>query len=296
MRVLLTGGTGLVGAQVLKTLVAHDHDVTALVRSESSAATVRAAGAMALHGDLMDVAWLTAQLRTVDGAIHTASPGDHTSADVDRGVVTAVAAAFAGTGKPYVHTGGIWAWGSGEDLTEDQPFNPPALTSWRAEIERLAFEVEGARVAVVAPAVVYGHGKGMPNLLSAAPRTETGALLLLGDGGQHWATVYADDLADLYLRVLREGRHGRYYFGASGQSPTVRELGEAASRAAGANGAVQAESAEALGARFGAAFAEALLLDQQASGARGRTELGWLPVGPSLVQELETGSYAPART
>ena len=293
MYVLLTGGTGAVGSRVLPALVAAGHQVTAVVRSEASAETVRSGGATPLLGDLTDVAWLTRQLAGVDGAVHTASPGDASSAGFDRAVVTAVAAAFAGTGKPYVHTGGVWVWGSGADITEDGPFAAPALTAWREEVEALALGVDGARVAVVAPGIVHGYGQGIPNLLAQAPRTASGALLLVGDGQQHWTTVHADDLADLYLRVLERGRHGAYYLGVSGQNPTVRELGEAASRAAGAGGAVEPDDVEGTRARLGAPFADALLLDQQASGARARTELGWTPSGPSLVEDLESGSYAP---
>ena len=293
MHVLLTGATGFVGSRVLPALLGAGHRVTALVRSGATADAVSAAGATPVLGDITDVPWLTEQLRGVDGAVHTASPGDASSADFDRAVVSAVTAAFTGTGKPHVHTGGVWVWGAGDDLTEDGPFAAPALTAWREEVEALALGVEGARVAVVAPGIVHGHGQGIPNLLVQAPRTASGALTLVGDGTQHWTTVHADDLADLYLRVLERGRHGAYYLGVSGQNPTVRELGEAASRAAGAGGAVEPESPEATRARLGAPFADALLLDQQAGGARARTELGWAPSGPSLVEELETGSYAP---
>ncbi len=51
------------------------------------------------------------------------------------------------------------------------------------------------------------------------------------------------------------------------------------------------EGVEATLARLGG-FGEALLLDQQASGATARTELGWAPTRPTLVEELRAG-YAP---
>jgi hypothetical protein len=38
-------------------------------------------------------------------------------------------------------------------------------------------------------------------------------------------------------------------------------------------------------------FAEVLLLDQGTEAAKARSELGWLPSRPGLVEELRQGSY-----
>ncbi|MFI5757043.1 NAD-dependent epimerase/dehydratase family protein [Streptomyces sp. NPDC051569] len=295
MHIFLTGGTGFVGSAVLRRLTAADHQVTALVRSDDAAAKVTAAGATALIGDITDIAWLTPKIAVTDGAVHTASPGDATSQAVDSAVATAATAAFAGTGKPYVHTGGIWVYGNGAVITEETPLDPPALTAWRPEVERIALGAEGVRGVVVVPAVVYGHGGGIPNVISGAERTESGAPFLIGDGTQHWTTVHVDDLADLYVRALEDSRADGHYIGSDGRNPTVRELGEAASRASGGGGSVRPATAQDARARLGELFADALLLSQQAAATRARTELGWKPSRPSLVEELETGSYAPKK-
>ena len=118
---------------------------------------------------------------------------------------------------------------------------------------------------------------------------------LIGDGTQHWATVHVDDLAALYVLALEHGTAGSVYIGASGDNPTVRELGEVAAEAAGLAGGVVAETAEETAARLGGGLTEALLLDQQAGGAKARIDLGWEPNGPALTEELLVGSYAPAR-
>ncbi|MFJ9588663.1 NAD-dependent epimerase/dehydratase family protein [Streptomyces acidicola] len=293
MNVFLTGGTGFIGSAVLRRLVPEGHRVTALVRSEASAVKVTAAGATPVVGDITDSAWLATQLAQADGAIHTASPGDETSAAVEAAVADAVTAAYTGTGKAFVLTSGIWMFGNGAAITEQSPVAPPALVSWREDIEKQVLGIPGARPVIVACGVVYGHGGGMPNVISGAPRTESGALTLVGDGSQHWTTVHVDDLADLYVRALQNGRAGSRYIASDGDNPTVRELGEAAARAAGGDGAVHAESEAETCARFGDQFAEAILLDEQATGDRARTELGWQPTQPSLVHELEHGSYTP---
>jgi len=94
--------------------------------------------------------------------------------------------------------------------------------------------------------------------------------------------VHVDDLAVLYRIVLERGEGLGYLIGASGANPTVRELGQAL---AGPGGFV-AEGAEASRARLGAAYADALMLDQQATGAKARA-LGWTPVRRGLIEELQ---------
>ena len=52
------------------------------------------------------------------------------------------------------------------------------------------------------------------------------------------------------------------------------------------------EPVEATRARLGEAFADALLLDQQFGVSSKATALGWSPQGPTLLEDVERGSYA----
>ena len=95
------------------------------------------------------------------------------------------------------------------------------------------------------------------------------------------------------MLALENGAAGEVYIGAAGANPTVRELVELAARAADVAGGVAAETVEETSERLGAGLAEALLLDQQARGTKARIDLGWEPNGPTLGDEIATGSYAP---
>jgi nucleoside-diphosphate-sugar epimerase len=291
MKVALTGATGFIGSHILTELQKHGHEVTALVRDGAQADLVAARGATPAVIDLYDRPAVTSLLADADGAIHTASPGDATSAGLDSAVVDAVTGAFAGTGKPYLHISGLWVYGDDTAITEDSPFHAPALVSWKEPIERRVLGATGMRGAVIVASTAYGDGGGgTVGLLLGSPRDDAGNLIMLGAGQQHWSTVHVADLADFFRRVLDDdSARGRYVIG-NGLNPTVAELTQAAAVAVGAPGAVPGSDDEAR-ARLGDYFAEVLLLDQGTVAAKARTELGWSPSHPSLADEFRYGSY-----
>jgi len=275
MKILLTGGTGYIGSAVLKQLIGAGHQVTAVVRNAQSGQRVQDAGAVSLVGDLFDRDWLGSELAQHDAAIHTAAGSDGRDAELNDAVIDAAISAFGGTDKPFVLTGGIWTYGSNTQITETSPPAAPPLTAWRVGSERRLLDAD-VRATVVQPGIVHGHGAGIPAMVvqsSLAP----------GTGDQHWTSVHVDDLADLYVRALGSVG-GQTYLGVSGHNPTVAEIADAI-------GGVTLEGDRATLDRLGA-FGEALLLDQQARGEKARSELGWDPSGPNLIDELRAG-YAP---
>jgi nucleoside-diphosphate-sugar epimerase len=291
MRVALTGATGFIGSHVLTELLKNGHEVTALVRDDDQAGIVAARGAVPAVVDLYDRPAVVSLLRSVDGAVHTASPGDATSANLDSAVVDAVIDAFAGTGKPYIHVSGVWIYGAGSAITEESPFDPPALVSWKVPIERRVLDATGMRGVVIVSGVAYGDGGGgIPGLLLGSPRDAAGNLITLGTGQQHWSTVHVADLADAFRRVLENDSARGYYVIGDGSNSTVAEITDAAAVAAAAPGAVPGSDEEAR-ARLGDYFAQVLLLDQATTAAKARTELEWSPSHPSLVEEFRRGSY-----
>src|SRR3954463_9440217 len=145
MHVALTGPSGLVGSHVLAELREHGHEVSALVRGEEQADIAAARDATPVVVDLYDRQAVVSVLRDADGAIHTASPGDATSADLDSAVVDAAIEAFAGTGKPYLHVSALGISGFPPAIPEQPPVRPPALVAWKAPIERRVLDAAGMR-------------------------------------------------------------------------------------------------------------------------------------------------------
>jgi nucleoside-diphosphate-sugar epimerase len=292
MKVALTGAMGFIGSHILAELQDHGHEVIALVRDEDQAAIVSTRGATPAVVDLYDRPAVGRLLGDSDAAIHTASPGDETSAGLDSAVVDAALDAFAGTGKPYLHISGDWIYGNNTSISEESPLDPPALVAWKGPIEQRVLDAQGMRGVVIVSSVAYGDGGGgIPGLLLGSPRDDAGNLIMLGTGRQHWSTVHVADLADVFRRALElDSARGRYVIG-NGLNETVAELTEAAAVAVGAPGAVAGSDDEAR-ARLGDYFAEVLLLDQGTQSTKARAELDWQPSRPGLADEYRHGTYA----
>jgi nucleoside-diphosphate-sugar epimerase len=291
MRIALTGATGFIGSHILAELQSNGHAVTALVRDDAQAATVSARGATPAIVDLYDRPAVVGVLKGTDGAVHTASPGDATSANLDSAVADAAIEAFAGSGKPYVPISGAWVFGSNTSITEDSPFNAPPLVAWKEPIERRVLGADGMRGTVIISSTAYGDGGGaVARLLLGSPRDADGNLIMIGTGRQHWSDVHVADLAVVFRLVLENSAAHGYYVVGNGLNNTLAELTEAAAVAVGAPGAVPGSDEEAR-TRLGDYFAEVLLLDQAVTATKVRTELGWEPTHPGLVDEYRSGGY-----
>ncbi|HEX4219515.1 MAG TPA: NAD-dependent epimerase/dehydratase family protein [Acidimicrobiales bacterium] len=291
MKIALTGANGFVGSHILAELQSRGHEVVACVRDNDEAGIAEGHGAISTIVDLYDSPALANLFGKADGAVHTASPGDETSPNLDSAVVDAAVDAYAGSGRPYAHIGGVWNFGSNTTISEETPFNPAGMVAWQPPVfERILGEA-GMRGIVILSSVAYGDGGGgVPGVLLGSPRDADGNLVMVGTGQQHWSIVHVADLAEVFRRVLEdEGARGTYVVG-NGQNPTVAELTEAAAAAVGAPGAVPGSEEEARG-RLGDYFAEALLLDQATTAAKVRAVLGWVPTHPGLSEEFRTGSY-----
>ena len=291
MNIFLTGATGYIGSAVAERLRAAGHSVSALARSNASSAKLKSAGITPITGDFSDPASVGAAAGQADGAISMATTYDPS---IDGPAIDAILNAITGTNKPFIYTSGIWSHGDTGDTVVDEtsPPRPAALVAWRQAVEErvLAAAERGIRTVVIRPAIVYGRGGGIPAGFVESAR-KGGAAQYVGSGENRWPFVHVDDLADLYLLALEKAPPGTLLLGVSGRSYRVRDVATAASRGAGANGRTAAWALEEARAKLGL-YADALALDQQASGKRAQELLGWRPYRPTVLEDLEHGSYA----
>lgn len=293
MRVFLTGATGYIGTAVAERLKAAGHQLTALARNDIAADKLKAAGITPVPGDFTDPSGVASAARAADGIISLATTYDPS---IDGPAIDAILGALTGSNKPFIYTSGIWSHGDtgGKVVDETSPANPAALVAWRQAVEDrvLAGAKRAIRTVVIRPAIVYGRGSGITATFVESARKE-GAARYIGTGRNRWPLVHVDDLADLYLLALEKAPPGTLLLGVSGPSHTVSEIAQAASRGAGAEGRTIGTPLDEAREQMGP-YADALVLDQQASGKRAQELLGWRPHRPDVLVELERGSYVDA--
>jgi nucleoside-diphosphate-sugar epimerase len=291
MQVFLTGASGYIGNAVAERLLAAGHRLTGLARSDAAANRLTAAGIEPVRGDSSDPATVGASARAADAVISLATTYDPA---IDGPAIDAILEGLAGSNKPFIYTSGIWSHGDtgGKVVDETSPPKPAELVEWRQAVEARVRDAaqRGIRTVVIRPAIVYGRGGGIPAGSVDSARHQ-GAAQYVGTGENRWPFVHVDDVADLYLLALEKAPPGTLLLGVSGPSYPVREVAEAASRGAGADGRTTAWPIEEARKKLGA-YADALALDQQASGMRAQELLGWRPRRPGVLEDLERGSYA----
>lgn len=293
MKVLVTGATGYLGSAIAEALLAEGRVVAGTARSEEGLARLRAAGLEAVRADLAAPSSFARAAADVEVVVHAAAASGAERAGADRAAVDAMLAAqLRSGGTAFIYTSGTWVLGDTGDnvASEKWPCRPLAVNAWQLEVEEMVQAAAGGsfRTAIVRPATVHGRGGGTFGAMVEQAR-KNGAVRVIGTGHQIWSTVHVDDVADLYVRVLRGIDAGGVFHAASGCGYPARDLALAAAIASG-RGAVTEWPLDEARARMGP-IAEAFVLTQRVEAVRSRTVLGWVPRAPTAIEDLLTGSY-----
>jgi len=292
MRVFLTGATGFIGTAVVRELMDAGHQVLGLARSDAGAKSLVAVGADVHRGSLEDLDSLRRGAVSADGVIHTAFIHDFSNygpaAEADRRAIETLGGALAGSDRPLIITSGtLLAQRQGSLATEEDVPNPSFPR--KSEEAALALAARGVRTSLLRlpPSV---HGKGdhgfVPRLISIA--REKGVSAYISDGLNRWPAVHRLDAARLYRLVLEKGTARATYHGVADEGVPTREIAEVIGRHL--NVPVVSKSSEEAADHFGW-IAHFFGIDAPASSAQTQERLGWRPVQPGLIADLNADRY-----
>jgi nucleoside-diphosphate-sugar epimerase len=299
MRVFVTGGSGHIGSALVPELLGAGHQVIALARSDESAAKLAAAGAEVRPGGLADLDVIAKAAADADGVIHLAYQRDLLHAGDAAGVIAAnqavleaVADALEGTGKPFVAPVGtlaLWAGGiTGRLGTEDDIIESGPLAG--PENATVALAQRGVRASVIRLSPVVHSTldtQGFTPALIATAR-DKGVAGYVGDGANRWPAVHTLDAARLFRLALESAPAGSRLHGVAEEGIPFREFAEAIGRNLGLPTASIAPQDAAGHFGFLGGFVAA---DNPTSSALTRQRLGWNPVHPGLIADLDEGHY-----
>jgi nucleoside-diphosphate-sugar epimerase len=307
MRVFVAGATGAIGKQLVPRLVAADHEVHGMTRSEAKQAMLYELGAVPVVADALDpdqvaeavgrarpdviVHQLTAIPEAVDmrhferdfaltNRLRTEGTDNLLSAGQAVGVRRFVAqshiAAYARTGAAV--------------KSEEDPFDRAPAREMRANLAAIRHLEEAVLGARWTEGIVLRYGWFYGPGTSLAPGAEQVELVrrrrfpLVGDGGGVWSFVHVADAAEATVAAVEHGSRGVYNV-VDDDPASVAEWLPALAQELGAKKPMRVP--RFVGRLFAGEAGVVMMTELRgASNAKAKGELAWRPAHPSWRQGL----------
>ncbi|MCU1662337.1 MAG: NAD-dependent epimerase/dehydratase, partial [Pseudonocardia sp.] len=214
----------------------------------------------------------------------------------DRTAIETLGQPLEHSGKPLVITSGTLVMPAGRETTEKDEPDTAGITAFRIVGERacLDFAARGVRASVVRLApTVHGPGDyGFIGMLIATAR-KTGVSAYVGDGGNRWPAVHRLDAAILFRLALEKAPAGSVLHGVAESGVTMKSIAETIARDLDLP-AVSLTPDEAAANYASPFMATVYGFDAPVSSSYTQELLGWSPIHPALLEDLERGDYFAA--
>lgn len=220
MRIVVTGATGFIGRALCPVLAARGHEVVALERGAT--------------GDLTTFADWSRVLAGADAVVHLAAIAHRRGVDEERlravnvGVSTALGRAAADAGVRLVFMSTVKVHGEETQAAaflEPSAFAPAdAYGRAKAEAETALRLVDGLKLTIIRPPLVYGSGV-KANFLSLMRAIARGWPLPFASIANRRSLIYSGNLADAVVRCLEAPQAvGKSYLVSDGSALSTPAL------------------------------------------------------------------------
>ena len=203
MRVLITGGTGVVGRAAVRALLARGHDVRVLSRHADADAEQWPSGVEPFVGDVADPSTVAGSAEDCDAVLHAVgivreSPPEVTFERVNVRGTEAMLAEAERAGVPYfVYVSSLGAERGTSEYHRSKAAGEALVRS------------SGGRWLIVRPGSVYGPGDDQISLVLRMVRALPAVPIVEG-GIVPFQPVWCDDLGEALARAVeRDDLHGR---------------------------------------------------------------------------------------
>jgi uncharacterized protein YbjT (DUF2867 family) len=217
MRILVTGGTGVIGEGAIPELIARGHQVRLFSRHAEEDAR-QWPGVEAMNGDVGDPESLSGAAGACDAVLHIAGiaaedPPEVTFARVNVGGTRAmIAEAVRAGARRFICVSSL-----GADIGESDYHRS------KREAERLV-EDSGLNWTIVRPGNVYGPGDEVISTILKMVRALP-AVPVIDDGNQKFQPIWHEDLAKILSAVVeRDDLTGRVLEAAGSEVTTMNDL------------------------------------------------------------------------
>jgi nucleoside-diphosphate-sugar epimerase len=178
------------------------------------------------------------------------------------------------------------------DLEEDDGYQPlpPVARRYASDQETIAAAPDDVRSVVIRPSMIYGNGgsEQLPAMLRGAMRS--GFSGYTAPGLNRYGNVYLDDAARAYVLALEHAQPGSAYNLAADECDFA-SIAEAIGALLAIPVRAFTDFEEAVSVLGAPLWAHGLACNSRVDSSKARTELGWSPQGPGLIDDLRYGSY-----
>lgn len=202
MKIFIIGITGIIGKSIAQKFVCEGYEVYGLTRKKENKKYLLEEEIIPIIGDISDIDIWFKEVEDCNIFINCYTYFENDSNRVLKKIVN-LSKKKDKQKIIYIFTSGLWVYGNrpNEILFEDDTLNPPNFVKWCPEHEKKVIENDFINGIIIRPAMVYGREGSV--LREFFKQVSHGKVKIYGDKNTNWSVVHVDDLAQVYIDIIK---------------------------------------------------------------------------------------------